>query len=392
MASTPLPHTLGHVHCPACEAELFEALRAANSATLSFSEAARLWLINSREEVADQTFKDRELFIGRLNRFFGPMILNTIHIGNIRQYQKARQGKADRPEDNLGARQLHRIRSTESGRQDDAAIVPDSYAGAELINHEISALSRILHAAGLWAAIKPHYKCMRVPKYGPGRGLDAAERERLVMCAASNPRWRVAYLCTLLSLNLTRGAGEVRKVKVKDIDLRARNLTIEEGAKNTYRKVDFPMNDTVHWCCGQLLKRYYRLCEKYSVVPSPEHYVLPARIRRGYGYDFTKPQGDWRSAWDSLCEKAGLNGRFRMYDLRHDGATRLGEDPETADQMKRDILGHIDKRMEKRYFHAHREAKLEALKNIEVTPAPKIIETVDGFVQIPVIPTKKPAK
>jgi integrase len=279
MASTPLPHTFGHENCPACDAELYEAMRAANSAELPFSEAARLWLLTSREEVADQTHKDRELFIGRLNKFFGPMILNKIHIGNIRQYQKARQGKADNPADNLGE------------------------AGAELINHEISALARILDAAGLWKPIKLHYKCLKVPKYGPGRALEATERERLVMCAASNPRWKVAYLCTLLTLNLTRGAGEVRKVKIKDVDLRSRNLSIEEGAKNAYRVVDFPMNDTVHWCCGQLLKRYYRLCEKYGVTPSPDHYLLPARIKHGDGYDFNKPQRGWRSAWNSLSKR-----------------------------------------------------------------------------------------
>lgn len=367
MASTPLPHTLGHVHCPACEAERYEALRVANSADLPFREAARLWLINSREDVSAQTHKDRQTFINRLNKFFGPILVRDIHIGNVNAYQKARQGKADHAGDNLGE------------------------AGAELINHEISALRRVLEKAGLWAVIKPHYKPLKVPKYGPGRACSDDERERLLMCAASNPRWKVAYLCSLLSLNVGRGFGEFRKIKVKDIDLRNRNLSIDEGAKNDYRIVDFPMTDSVHWACGQLLKRYYRLCEKSGVAPSPDHYVMPARIQRGYGRDFYKPQGHMRKVWRSICDKAGITD-LRLYDLRHDTATRLGESPDIADQSKRDILGHVNKRMEKRYFHQQRQTKLRALESIEVAPAPKLVETVDGFVQIPVIPAKKVEK
>jgi integrase len=359
MASRPLPHTLGHLQCPACEAARIEAMRTSDLKELTFDNAAALWIADRQLDVSERTHKDHQDFVRRLGRFFGEMPLKDIHIGHVKTYQLARQGKDA---------------TLDLGR-----------AGAELINHEISFLAGLLNAGGLWAPMKSYYRCLKVPKLGPGRALSAEERERLIMCAASDPRWKVAYMCTLLTLGTTRGAGEIRKIKIADVDLRDRNLKIELGAKNDNRKKDFPMTDTMVWCCGQLLKRYHRLCEKYAVKPSSDHYLLPKRRQRDYGYEFDKPMEGWRSAWNSLCEKAGLEPR--MYDLRHDSFSALGKTPGVADQIKRDIMGHVNDRMEKRYFHSQRQWTLDALQSIEVKPAPKIVELPDGqIVEIPVLP------
>jgi integrase len=262
-----------------------------------------------------------------------------------------------------------------------------------VINHEISLLSMVLDRAGLWKFIKPHYKRLKVPKYGKGRALTSEERDRLIACAASNPRWRVAYLGTLLCANTGAGPGEVRKIKVKDIDLRNRNIAIEQGAKNQHRKRDYPMTDTILWTCMQIFKRYHRLCDKYQVSPSPEHFVFPARIRHDYGYDFNKPISCWKKAWNRLCKKADLAG-LRCLDLRHDSATNLMEEPTVSEQTVEDIMGHVTHRMKKRYSHIRRDRILHALEVIEVKPAPTLMEDDFWIRTIPKTgpPIKEPKK
>jgi integrase len=356
-------HTPGHINCPDCEAEKQKALRLSNAGELKFRDAVALWRIDTRDDYSEQTDKDHALFEKRLNKFFAEIPLKDIHIGHIRTYQTARQGKADDPRDNMGK------------------------ASSELINHEISLLSMVLDSAGYWKFIKPHYKRLKVPKYGKGRALADEERDRLIHCAASNPRWRVAYLGTLLSVNTGCGPGEIRKIKVKDIDFRNRNVAIEQGAKNDHRKRDYPFTDSIQWVCTQMFNRYERLRRKYGVEFSAEHYILPARIRRRDGYDFAKPQSSWKKAWHALCVKADLVG-LRSLDLRHDSATNLMEKETVSEQTVEDIMGHVTQRMKKRYSHIRRGKILNALQQIEVPPVPSLLEDDPWVRPIPKVPAK----
>src|SRR4051812_2035120 len=123
MASRPLPHTLGHSNCPACEAIRIEAMRTSDLKDLIFDNAAALWLQDRQLDVSERTHKDHQDFARRLGRFFGEMKLQEIHIGHIKSYQLARQGK-------------------------DAALDLGK-AGPELVNHEISFLTALLDAAGI---------------------------------------------------------------------------------------------------------------------------------------------------------------------------------------------------------------------------------------------------
>jgi integrase len=334
---------------------------------LTFKDAAAVCLDDEVKYTAikPRTHKDHRDFVRRLNTFFGELVLEKIHEGHVLSYQQMRA----------------------------------KTAGPELINHEISYLAHVLDKGGLWKTLKPNVNRLAVPKKESGQALTPEQREVLVMCASSNPRWSVAYWGTLLSLNVGVGPGEICHLRVKDVDVRNRMLEIrvdEETGKNDYRADSYPMNDTMLWVCNRLLKRYYKICVAQGIEPSAEHFVLPYLAGRNQktpermkGYDPARPQSGWRSAWRALLKKAGLD--IRSYDLRHTFSTELQEDKEIASEVVQKLMRHGTKNMKKRYLHLRDKTVANVLERHEVKPAPRLVATEDGFVHVPVLPRRKPA-
>lgn len=122
-----------------------------------------------------------------------------------------------------------------------------------------------------------------------------------------------------------------------------------------------------------------RLLDRAETLNSvkPDHYVFPGSpFRRtkdeesykGSGYDPTKHQVSWRTAWRNLLKKAGLPHR-RFHDLRHHCITRLAE-AGVADQTLMAIAGHVSKAMLDHYSHVRikaRRAAVAALDNLQQT-------------------------
>lgn len=367
--SPALQHSLNHIApCPACDAEKAEILRTTDLKDLKFSDAAVVCLEDEIKftAIAAQTHEDHETFTKRLNKFFGELLLKDIHPGHIRSYQKERA----------------------------------QTAGAELINHEVSWLSHVLDKAGLWKELKPHVNRLKVEKSKRGIALTQEQRECVLVCAASNPRWWVAYLCTLLLANVPSGCGEIRKVKVGDVDLKNKVFRIDEGAKNNYRNRRIPMTETIFWIFSQLTDRYLKICERQNETPAPGHYILPflqTAARRGktvvaqgmQSYDLNRPMAGYRRAWDSLREKAGVPN-MRIYDWRHTKATEFMEDPETSDHTIEELMGQGTKAMKEQYRHIRDSAKLDALERHEVRPVPKVVATAYGLAEVSPLEPKRP--
>lgn len=363
-----LQHILGHgPKCPACNAAKLALARTTDLKLLRFSEAAQVCLDDELRFTAikPRTHKDHCDFVRRLNNFFGETILADIHEGTILSYQQERS----------------------------------KTAGAELINHEVSYLSHVLDKAGLWKELKHKVNRLAVPKSEKGKALSEEEESLLKMCAASNPRWQVAYWGTLLGLNIGLGPGEICNIHVGDIDLKEGFLEIrvdERIGKNEYRAESYPMNPTMRWVCHGLLQRYLKICERQGVEPDCEHYVLPYNAGRNQksdhkmkGFDLARPQSGWRSAWRALCAKAGLD--IRSYDLRHTFLTGLGEDSELAPEVISKLARHGSQRMKKRYMHLRDKTFINVLEKHESTPAPKLIDTPDGIVEVSVLPRRRSA-
>ena len=332
-----LAHTHGHVQCPACEEARALVISPGELARLSFPDAAHVWLSSHKRQISERTAKDYRDWTKMLTKFFGSLRLDQIHIGHIEQYQ------------------AHRLAGTEGLDQ----------AGPVCINHELGVLCQILKRAGLWAAIDPHYQPLRIPKSKRNRALTEEEEERLFRIAESNPRWLVAYLCSLITVNTTAGPGEIRKLRLRDVNL-GNNPYIQicEGAKNEYRIRPIPLIDTALWAVSQLVERARDLGATH-----PDHYLLPHRAANGEtGADPTRPMGSWRKAWESLREADGMPD-LRMYSLRHHVITKLLEDENVSERTVIELAGHVSKDMLQRYSHIRMKTKLGALKTLERKPS-----------------------
>ena len=348
-------HTLGHIQCPACEALRKFVVMTGELAHCSFAQVWPLWIQEKSQLVSEKTLRCWGEYYRALHPFFGALLLRDIHIGNIVAYREQRQLRA----------------------------------GPSLINHEINALKQIMERSGLWAPIAKFYKPLRIPKSGPGQALLEEEALWLLERARSRPKWRVAYLASLLSANTACGPGEIRKLRIKDVDLSEPVINIVQGAKNDYRVRPVPLNMDALWAVKNLLE-----LATTKGAHLPDHYLLPHRAHvKGAQPDPTRPMGSWKKAWYSLRAEAGKRypklATIRMYDLRHHALTSLLENPSVSEQTIKDIAGHVSKKILERYSHirlARKKAALEALEGLRkpVTPEKKQPQAAEVFDDRPI--------
>jgi integrase len=235
------------------------------------------------------------------------------------------------------------------------------------VNLETKVLRMVLRSAKLWSHLADDYKALREDKRGPGRALSPEEESRLFEVASSNPNWSVAYYAALLAANTTARGCEIKGLRLSDVDLEARSMTIRRSSTKTdagCRVV--PLNTAATWALARLLER-----AAFLGATEPKHYVFPAfTFRRtkeggnaGSGYDPGKPMKSWRSAWRKLTHKAALGG-LRFHDLRHHCITRLAE-AGVPEQTLMSIAGHVSREMLEHYSHIRMQAKREAVSMLE---------------------------
>jgi len=310
-------------------------------ARLPFPVAFYKWLSERKRRLADNTWRRHQWRFRPLYAFFGDRPLETITALDLHQYQHWRT--------NTGF-----VTVKENGkwvsREVAAKTEPDT------INHELSVIQQLLKKAGRWHLIRDLYEPLPVPNYEVGKALTEEQERRLFEVASSNPRWRVAYLAAKLTAHTTAGPSEIKHLRLRDVDLERREITVREGTKNKYRVRLVPLNDDAYWAASQLLER-----AKAKGASDPDHYLLPGKTRQGY--DPAKPMSasGWRTAWRSLRQAAGMPS-LRPYDLRHHAITKLAEKPEVSEQVIQDIAGHVSQRMLRHYSHIRMRAKREALE------------------------------
>jgi integrase len=338
-------HTPSHRNCPACEQLRLAIITPGTFALLKFHDAADAWLNDHKERIAPRTHTGYLEYLKPLRNFFSELRLEEIHIGHIKSYQAAR------------------------GQE----------AGPGRVNHEINTLKQIMERAGLWAELAKFYKPVRAKKSTAGKALEPDEEQRILKAAASNPRWKVAYWCSLLTATTTAGPGELTHLHLSDIHLgqnpfmRVRFEHLTYG-KNKNRDRVIPLNQTACWAAGQLLKRYHKICKRLKIATNPEHFILLGRGRKS-GYDPWKPMGSWKKAWGQLCKAAGV--KCRRYDWRHQAATKLLENPGISEQTVEEIMGQITGRMKKEYAHIRMQPKQEAVAALEIGRPQQVVMIAD---------------
>jgi integrase len=248
-------------------------------------------------------------------------------------------------------------------------------AGAGLVNHEINALGQVLDKAGLWVPIKRHYKQLPVRKRGSiGQRIGQEELVHLFTCAQSNPRWRLAYLCSMVCASTTCGPSEILNLRLGNIKWEERMLHVIEGTKTNDRVRIIDMNEDCFFALREL-----ELIAKQKGSCKPEHYLLPHRAdKEGDPPDPTRHMLSYRKAWAGLRREASKKyphlANVRRYDLRHTSISMLCENPAMDIQTIHQIVGHApgSKLVTDVYFHATRKRKKAAVQTLQGITRPTI--------------------
>jgi integrase len=296
-------------------------LRTSDLAQLAFADAAQAWLETRKPYIRSRTYAAYTHSIKTLTGFFGETKFTEIDADLIRAYQRMRM----------------------------------LTCGASQINHECSLIQQMLKRIGRWPEIEPNYQPLLLPKESPHRALTEAEEERLYRIGSRFPEWDVAYCGFVISINTSAGPGEIRHIRLMDINWEERLLNIQpEGAKNDGRIRRIPLNDPAFEALQYLWKRAQKLgCHELT------HYLLPFRVRTG-NYDPARPCKGWRTAHDALMKVCDL--RVSPYSFRHHAITKLLETADVSEETTEAIAGHISHKMKKRYSHIRMAVRRQAVE------------------------------
>jgi len=251
------------------------------------------------------------------------------------------------------------------------------------INRERDLLRGVLVKAQRWHVLDTEELRPLKVEGGIGKALSLAEKLRLLKAAESKPEWQIARLASLLALNTTLRASEIRGLRWRDVDLMNNALTVRRSKTEAGRRV-IPLNIDA-WAAVLELRERSKLL--FSREPEPEWYVFP-HAEGLRNPDPTVPMSGWRTAWRNLtrliqcpacgqrqkpaavCSNEGCTADIhevtsptaglRFHDLRYHAITELAEG-QASEQTIRSIAGHVSQKMLEHYSHIRLDAKRTAL-------------------------------
>jgi integrase len=214
------------------------------------------------------------------------------------------------------------------------------------VNREVALLSRVFTLAIERKQARENPCSMIAPLEGEKRRkrrLSSDERVRLFDAIAAEPRR--SHLAQIVALVLQTG---LRKTEL--LSLRPEHVNLEAGVIHVMNTKNGDDREVV-------INRTAR-----AILD-----LLIADARKaGAAYLFTNPRTqerikDVKRAFNSACRKAGIEN-FHFHDLRHEFASRAGDDPSVTIPALAETLGHRDWRTTQIYTHASTRAKLRVVE------------------------------
>ncbi|HTR22715.1 MAG TPA: tyrosine-type recombinase/integrase [Terriglobales bacterium] len=264
---------------------------------------------------------------------------------------------------------------------------------ARPINLELGILVKVLKQENLWKrGLSEHYRRLKEPEGEIGRALTLEELRILEQAAGSRDSWLVAYCAELLAANSGLRGGEIKRLRLGMIDLDNRRLIVTRKSTKTdagARMVE--LNVAALFA----VTRLYRRAETLGATV-PDGYLLPADLSRhtrpndplrGRGFDVTKHQLSWSTAWRSLRKRSAESIRelaekesreltpqekesiraletLRFHDLRHTFVTLMGERGVPL-QILGSMVGHLGPAMVRYYTHISGVAARQAVEMLD---------------------------
>jgi integrase len=327
-------------------------------ARLSFSEAVERYLTDRLPRIQPKTMRAERERARQLKKYFEPTPVGRITVDAVLAYiaERRRAGMSN-----------------------------------GTINRDLDVLRGVLKRAKRWYVMAEDIRPLPV-RHNVGRALAHDEKLRLLKLAATKPGWQNARLATLLALNTTMRACEIRGLRWRDVDLMERVLTVRRSTTKTDAGERVILLNSGAWAV--ILESRERAKLLFGAEPQQEWYVFP-HAEGSTRPDPTKPMTGWRTAWRNLtrainCPKCGELQKpgkkcrnkecgadvskvkspthgLRFHDMRHHAITELAES-QASDQTIMSIAGHVSPKMLAHYSHVRMEAKrkaLDALSNVD---------------------------
>jgi integrase len=266
------------------------------------------------------------------------------------------------------------------------------------INKEVLAWSMVLKKAKLWRRIGDDYKPLKTQVSDIGRALTREELRNLAAVAATDQDWEAAFYGSVLAANTGLRGGEIKKLKIGELDLENRRLRIRRANTKTDAGARFiELNHDATESASRLL---FRAGQLKPAATKPEHYLLPKNLSRivhgehkgARGYDANQHQEYWDTAWRSLtsavhcprcrelqapsdscrietCEtdmrgiKSATQG-LRFHDLHHTFITHMVELGVPLGVIQT-FVGHLSARMVRHYTHVSSGAARKAVELLD---------------------------
>jgi integrase len=242
--------------------------------------------------------------------------------------------------------------------------------GERAINLELQILVSTMKEANLWSRpLAEHYRRLREPDSDVGIALTVDELTRLEATAASTEAWQVAYCAELLAANTGMRGAEIKRLRLGKVDLTNRRLQImREGTKTRAGVRMIELNQAAFLAISKLYRRAQLLGAR-----APEHFLLPADLSKHTkstdplkgerGFDPTRHQTSWRTAWHKLRKAAGSDG-LRFHSLRHTFITMMAENG-TPLAVTQAMVGHMGDAVTRRYTHISATAARAAVEKLD---------------------------
>jgi integrase len=228
-------------------------------------------------------------------------------------------------------------------------------AAPKTINDEVGFLLRILPVAQS-GAIRAQLRAQKQLKLKCNRRVGKAyspeEKADLIRAAKNAPRSKAVYMATMFALHAGMRDKEIRTLLLASLDLNKRIVTVGESKTDAGTGRTIPMNEDLYAAVVEYMKWY---TARFGTA-QPDWYVFPSG--KPLPKDPTRPQTSLKTAWRNARTKANVEGRF--HDNRHTFVTDLAESG-AADEVIRDMAGHVSKEMLKHYSHIRTQAKRQAV-------------------------------
>jgi len=272
------------------------------------------------------------------------------------------------------------------------------------INCELAILVSVLKEANLWFGTLKNYKRLREGEEKVGSALTANQKQLLEEVAASKEEWRAAYLAFVLAVNTGMRGAEIKKLRLRHVDLDNRRLTIEQAKTEAGNRI-VELNQSAFSAVTKLWIRGQQLG-----ASEPDHYLLPADLSRhtktsdplksNHGFDVKRHQESWSSAWRNLRAAAAVAveqkakkenreltfaerkdvevlSKIGFHSMRRTFITWMAE-RNVPLPVTMEMVGHMSPKMTERYTRISSSAQRQA---VELLDTPIVSPFVEDFVE-----------